>query len=237
VDFSTSFLFSLNYLLIKIVFNMKKVINENTIKQIVRETLVNLLREDSWDNSDLSSDEKWAEVEDDFFATNGIDADEYYDGPMFDTDTNHNVKNTTGLLSMAAQGHPNALSTRIAKFGKAYNPNNAKNINPDDIDMLYDIDYDATRDELDYLNSRKIKESVNRAINKYLMEDKDSEMADMYDKYGNNNVHDTKGRESMWSQGKKGEMATHIGRATRSTGVDSVKAAKKDKFFSKKNKK
>lgn len=212
---------------------MKKVINENTIKQIVRETLTNLLREDSWDNSELSSDEKWQDVEDDFFSTNDTDDYEYYDEDhIHDTYGNGNVKDTNGVLSMAAQGHPDAMSTRIARNGKLFNSQNKDTMFDDEFNnMSKDIDWQATKDEADFLNDRMVKEAVNKALNKYLKEDKDSDMADMYDKYGNNNVHDTKGRESMWSQGKEEDMATHVGRATRSTGADSVNAAKKDKFF------
>ena len=152
---------------------MKKVINESVIRNIVRESLLRILKED-----------KDQEIAD-----------------MYDEFGNNNIHDTKGRESMWAQGDGDEIATHI---GRATRSTGSDSLKAAKADKFFDLD-----------------------------EDMGQEMSDMYDEFGNNNVHDTKGRESMWAQGDEDELATHIGRATRSTGSDSLKAAKDDKFFKK----
>jgi DNA-directed RNA polymerase subunit RPC12/RpoP len=150
---------------------MKKVINENVIRNIVRESLIKILKE--------SKDQEIADMYDEF--------------------GNNNVHDTKGRESMWAQGADDEMATHI---GRATRSTGSDSLKAAKRDKFFGLD-----------------------------EDKDQEIADMYDEFGNNNIYDTNGRESMWAQGDGDEIATHIGRATRSTGSDSLKAAKDDKFF------
>lgn len=224
---------------------MKKVINESVIRNIVKESLLRVLRENDDYGidpyaEDKSYEDKWADVEDEFYYDNSIEPDEFNRGGFEWPHGNVNRLDRKGLWGMAAQGDPGALTTKIARGAFVHNEDDL------DPDFMSDIDMDATQREAEFLEPRfkdsfrdgedlgYLSESVFREVKRQLRalkEDKDKEIDDMYDEFGNNNIHDTKGRYSMWAQGKKGELATHLGLATRSTGHDSVKAAKEDEFF------
>lgn len=153
---------------------MKQLINEKTIRQIVRESLINLLEENErWydDDYELTSDEKWGDVEDEFWQERGDDPEDGREMDMWLWQGNHNRKDMKGIASMAAQGHPDALTTRIARNGKIFNSLNHDKITQDELDAMSNgIDDDISSDESNYLRDRMVKEAVNNVFKKYLGE-------------------------------------------------------------------
>ena len=74
---------------------MKKTINENTIKSIVRESLKNYLKE----SIDMNSSEGWTPEMDD----------------MWDEFGNNNIHDTDGTFGVLAQGDDNDHVSRVAR--------------------------------------------------------------------------------------------------------------------------
>lgn len=144
---------------------MKKVINESVIKNIVRESLMKIIAESVHDyNEEKSFSDKWDDVEDDFFHEHETDPDlDYDEDDIWDKYGNPNRLDYNGFGSLAAQGHPKAFSTKMARNG-----NKSFTTRADDFDD-FDIDLEATSDEANFLMKHApatfdLNESVRRAV-------------------------------------------------------------------------
>lgn len=144
---------------------MKKVINESIIRNIVRESLMKIIAESVHDyNEEKSFSDKWEDVEDDFFHEHETDPDlDYDEDDIWDKYGNPNRLDYNGFGSLAAQGHPKAFSTKMARNG-----NKSFTTRADDFDD-FDIDFEATNDEANFLMKHApatfdLNESVRRAV-------------------------------------------------------------------------
>lgn len=124
---------------------MKKTINENTIKSIVRESLKNYLKE----SMDINSSEGWTPEMDD----------------MWDEFGNNNIHDTDGAFGVLAQGDDNDHVSRLAKSLRSTKSDTDANMRAygDEPDEF------ASDDNAEYLRSKMFESIINRAVNEAFM--------------------------------------------------------------------
>lgn len=131
---------------------MKKTINENTIKSIVRESLKNYLRE----SMEMNDSEGWTPEMDD----------------MWDEFGNNNVHDTDGAFGVLAQGDDDDHVSRVAKSLRSTKFDTDTNMGTygDEADEF------ASDDNAEYLRDKMFESIVSRAVNeafKKAMDDDD----------------------------------------------------------------
>lgn len=135
---------------------MKKVINENKIRAIVRESLRNYLKE--------SMDSKFGMGEESDGWTPEMD-------DMWDEFGNNNVHDTDGAFGVLAQGDDDDYVSRVAKTMRSTKADSLNAMNNEFGDS--DADF-MSDDNAEYLRSKisesTIKNAVNRAVKKVLNE-------------------------------------------------------------------
>lgn len=125
---------------------MKKVINENTIKSIVRESLRNYLRESMVSKLDMGEEpDSWTPEMDD----------------IWDEFGNNNVHDTDGAFGVLAQGDNDDHVSRVAKSLRSTKFDTDTNMG------TYDDEADefASDDNAKYLRDKMFESIINRAIN------------------------------------------------------------------------
>lgn len=120
---------------------MKKVINENTIKSIVRESLKNYLKE----SMDMNNSEGWTPDMDD----------------MWDEFGNNNVHDTDGAFGVLAQGDNDDHVSRVARSLRSTKFDTDANMGTygDEADEF------ASDDNAEYLRDKMFESIINRAVN------------------------------------------------------------------------
>ena len=120
---------------------MKKTINENTIKSIVRESLKNYLRE----SMDMNNSEGWTPEMDD----------------MWDEFGNNNVHDTDGAFGVLAQGDDDDHVSRVARSLRSTKFDTDANMDAygDEADEF------ASDDNAEYLRDKMFESIVSRAVN------------------------------------------------------------------------
>lgn len=120
---------------------MKKTINENTIKSIVRESLKNYLRE----SMDMNNSEGWTPEMDD----------------MWDEFGNNNVHDTDGAFGVLAQGDDDDHVSRVARSLRSTKFDTDANMGAygDEADEF------ASDDNAEYLRDKMFESIVSRAVN------------------------------------------------------------------------
>ena len=120
---------------------MKKTINENTIKSIVRESLKNYLRE----SMDMNNSEGWTPEMDD----------------MWDEFGNNNVHDTDGAFGVLAQGGDDDLVSRVARSLRSTKFDTDANMGAygDEADEF------ASDDNAEYLRDKMFESVVKKAVN------------------------------------------------------------------------
>ena len=119
---------------------MKKIINENTIKSIVRESLKNYLKE----SMDINNSEGWTPEMDD----------------MWDEFGNNNIHDTNGAFGILAQGDDDDYVSRVAKSlrsTKSDTDANMKAYGDEPGKFMSD-------DNAEYLRSQMFESIINRAV-------------------------------------------------------------------------
>ena len=121
---------------------MKKVINENTIKSIVRESLKNYLKESMCMAEDS---EGWTPEMDD----------------MWDEFGNNNVHDTDGAFGVLAQGNDDDHVSRVARSLRSTKFDTDANMGAygDEADEF------ASDDNAEYLRDKMFESIINRAVN------------------------------------------------------------------------
>lgn len=125
---------------------MKKVINENTIKSIVRESLINYLRESM--DSELGMGEEtegWTPEMDD----------------MWDEFGNNNVHDTDGAFGVLAQGDDDDHVSRVAKSLRSTKFDTDANMGK----FEDEADEFASDDNAEYLRDTMFESVINNAVN------------------------------------------------------------------------
>ena len=133
---------------------MKKVINENTIKSIVRESLKNYLRE----SMDINNSEGWTPEMDD----------------MWDEFGNNNIHDTDGAFGVLAQGDDDGHVSRVARSLRSTKFDTDSNMGAynDEADEF------ASDDNAEYLRDKMFESIINRVVNeafKKAMDDDDDD--------------------------------------------------------------
>ena len=120
---------------------MKKTINENTIKSIVRESLKNYLKE----SMDMNNSEGWTPEMDD----------------MWDEFGNNNVHDTDGAFGVLAQGGDDDHVSRVARSLRSTKFDTDANMGAygDEADEF------ASDDNAEYLRDKMFESIVSRAVN------------------------------------------------------------------------
>lgn len=131
---------------------MKKVLNENTIKSIVRESLRNYLRE----SMDMNNSEGWTPEMDD----------------MWDEFGNNNIHDTDGAFGVLAQGNDDDHVSRVAKSLRSTKFDTDANMG----EFEDEANEFASDDNAEYLHDKMFESIINRAVNeafKKAMDDDD----------------------------------------------------------------
>ena len=125
----------------KCVITMKKTINENTIKSLVRESLKNYLRE----SMDMNNSDGWTPEMDD----------------MWDEYGNNNIHDTNGAFGILAQGDDDDYVSRVAKSLRSTKSDTDANMKAygDEPDKF------MSDDNAEYLRSQMFESIINRAVN------------------------------------------------------------------------
>ena len=132
---------------------MKKTINENTIKSIVRESLRNYLRESM--NMGEEADSWTPEMDD-----------------MWDEFGNNNVHDTDGAFGVLAQGDDDDHVSRVARSLRSTKFDTDANMG----EFEDEADEFASDDNAEYLRDKMFESIINRAVNeafKKAMDDDD----------------------------------------------------------------
>jgi hypothetical protein len=169
---------------------MKKTINENTIKSIVRESLKNYLRE----SMDMNNSEGWTPEMDD----------------MWDEFGNNNIHDTDGAFGVLAQGDDDDHVSRVARSLRSTKFDTDANMGAygDEADEF------ASDDNAEYLRDKMFESIVSRAVNeafKKAMNDDDDDYDLGWDK-------------SRWC----GDAKFHAENERRAKAKADKKASKKD---------
>ena len=120
---------------------MKKVINENIIRSIVRESLKNYLRE----SMDMNNSEGWTPEMDD----------------MWDEFGNNNIHDTDGAFGVLAQGDDDDHVSRVAKSLRSTKFDTDANMG----EFEDETDEFASDDNAEYLRDKMFESIVSRAVN------------------------------------------------------------------------
>ena len=125
----------------KCVITMKKIINESTIKSLVRESLKNYLRE----SMDTNNSDGWTPEMDD----------------MWDEYGNNNIHDTNGAFGMLAQGDDDDYVSRVAKSLRSTKSDTDANMRAygDEPEKF------MSDDNAEYLRSKMFESIINRAVN------------------------------------------------------------------------
>lgn len=161
---------------------MKKTINENTIKSIVRESLKNYLKE----SMDMNSSEGWTPEMDD----------------MWDEFGNNNIHDTDGTFGVLAQGDDNDHVSRVAKSLRSTKSDTDANMRAygDEPDEF------ASDDNAEYLRDKMFESIINRAVNEAFKKAVNSDECDFQDKSkccGDAKCHAENGRKTKVKTDKK----------------------------------
>ena len=161
---------------------MKKTINENTIKSIVRESLKNYLKE----SMDINSSEGWTPEMDD----------------MWDEFGNNNIHDTDGTFGVLAQGDDNDHVSRVAKSLRSTKSDTDANMRAygDEPDEF------ASDDNAEYLRSKMFESIINRVVNEAFKKAVNNGECDFQDKSkccGNTKCHAENGRKAKAKTDKK----------------------------------
>lgn len=161
---------------------MKKTINENTIKSIVRESLKNYLKE----SMDMNSSEGWTPEMDD----------------MWDEFGNNNIHDTDGTFGVLAQGDDNDHVSRVAKSLRSTKSDTDANMRAygDEPDEF------ASDDNAEYLRDKMFESIINRAVNEAFKKAVNSDECDFQDKSkccGDAKCHAENGRKIKVKTDKK----------------------------------
>lgn len=161
---------------------MKKTINENTIKSIVRESLKNYLKE----SMDMNSSEGWTPEMDD----------------MWDEFGNNNIHDTDGTFGVLAQGDDNDHVSRVAKSLRSTKSDTDANMRAygDEPDEF------ASDDNAEYLRDKMFESIINRAVNEAFKKAINSDECDFQDKSkccGDAKCHAENGRKTKVKTDKK----------------------------------
>ena len=125
----------------KCVITMKKIINESTIKSLVRESLKNYLRE----SMDMNNSDGWTPEMDD----------------MWDEYGNNNIHDTNGAFGILAQGDDDDYVSRVAKSLRSTKSDTDANMRAygDEPEKF------MSDDNAEYLRSQMFESIINRAVN------------------------------------------------------------------------
>ena len=161
---------------------MKKTINENTIKSIVRESLKNYLKE----SMDMNSSEGWTPEMDD----------------MWDEFGNNNIYDTDGTFGVLAQGDDNDHVSRVAKSLRSTKSDTDANMRAygDEPDEF------ASDDNAEYLRDKMFESIINRAVNEAFKKAVNNDECDFQDKSkccGDAKCHAENGRKTKVKTDKK----------------------------------
>ena len=161
---------------------MKKTINENTIKSIVRESLKNYLKE----SIDMNSSEGWTPEMDD----------------MWDEFGNNNIHDTDGTFGVLAQGDGNDHVSRVAKSLRSTKSDTDANMRAygDEPDEF------ASDDNAEYLRDKMFESIINRAVNEAFKKAVNNDECDFQDKSkccGDAKCHAENGRKTKVKTDKK----------------------------------
>lgn len=161
---------------------MKKTINENTIKSIVRESLKNYLKE----SMDMNSSEGWTPEMDD----------------MWDEFGNNNIHDTDGTFGVLAQGDDNDHVSRVAKSLRSTKSDTDANMRAygDEPDKF------ASDDNAEYLRDKMFESIINRAVNEAFKKAVNNDECDFQDKSkccGDAKCHAKNGRKTKVKTDKK----------------------------------
>ena len=161
---------------------MKKTINENTIKSIVRESLKNYLKE----SIDMNSSEGWTPEMDD----------------MWDEFGNNNIHDTDGTFGVLAQGDDNDHVSRVAKSLRSTKSDTDANMRAygDEPDEF------ASDDNAEYLRDKMFESIINRAVNEAFKKAVNNDECDFQDKSkccGDAKCHAENGRKTKVKTDKK----------------------------------
>lgn len=161
---------------------MKKTINENTIKSIVRESLKNYLKE----SMDINSSEGWTPEMDD----------------MWDEFGNNNIHDTDGAFGVLAQGDDNDHVSRLAKSLRSTKSDTDANMRAygDEPDEF------ASDDNAEYLRSKMFESIINRVVNEAFKKAVNNDECDFQDKSkccGDAKCHAENGRKTKVKTDKK----------------------------------
>lgn len=161
---------------------MKKTINENTIKSIVRESLKNYLKE----SMDMNSSEGWTPEMDD----------------MWDEFGNNNIHDTDGTFGVLAQGDDNDHVSRVAKSLRSTKSDTDANMRAygDEPDEF------ASDDNAEYLRDKMFESIINRAVNEAFKKAVNNDECDFQDKSkccGDAKCHAENGRKTKMKTDKK----------------------------------
>lgn len=161
---------------------MKKTINENTIKSIVRESLKNYLKE----SMDMNSSEGWTPEMDD----------------MWDEFGNNNIHDTDGTFGVLAQGDDNDHVSRVAKSLRSTKSDTDANMRAygDEPDEF------ASDDNAEYLRDKMFESIINRAVNEAFKKAVNNDECDFQDKSkccGDAKCHTENGRKTKVKTDKK----------------------------------
>ena len=137
---------------------MKKTINENTIKSIVRESLKNYLKE----SIDMNSSDGWTPEMDD----------------MWDEFGNNNIHDTDGTFGVLAQGDDNDHVSRVARSVRSTKSDTDANMRAygDEPDEF------ASDDNAEYLRDKMFESIINRAVNEAFKKAVNNDECDFQDK-------------------------------------------------------
>lgn len=161
---------------------MKKTINENTIKSIVRESLKNYLKE----SMNMNSSEGWTPEMDD----------------MWDEFGNNNIHDTDGTFGVLAQGDDNDHVSRVAKSLRSTKSDTDANMRAygDEPDEF------ASDDNAEYLRDKMFESIINRAVNEAFKKAVNNDECDFQDKSkccGDAKCHAENGRKTKMKTDKK----------------------------------
>ena len=161
---------------------MKKVINENTIKSIVRESLRNYLRE----SMDMNNSEGWTPDMDDMWNEFG----------------NNNINDTDGAFGVLAQGDDDDHVGRVARSLRSTKFDTDANMG------AYDDEADefASDDNAEYLRDKMFESIINRAVNEAFKKAMNDDNYDFQDKSrwcGNAKFHAENERKAKEKAAKK----------------------------------
>ena len=161
---------------------MKKTINENTLKSIIRESLKNYLKE----SMDMNNSEGWTPEMDD----------------MWDEFGNNNVHDTDGAFGVLAQGGDDDHVSRVARSLRSTKFDTDANMGAygDEADEF------ASDDNAEYLRDKMFESIINRAVNEAFKKAVNNDECDFQNKSkccGDAKCHAENGRKTKVKTDKK----------------------------------